>query len=364
MPSKSKKPTEAVKPVGPKPKFMHLGRGKYVHVVRTKAWDLKNSECQQVRKGQVADKFKGKGLSADAALALDGCDACGTAMVAQRVINETKTPEQRKAESEDRRNEVLDRAAGKKVSKKAAKVTKSKAVKKSETGDKAPKVKAAPTKTKSGTRSVGSDTDSKAKALAEFTGASGWDTSIFVDDETGHTVVEATKDEMVIHAYFIDGKYDVARHATINVGSWSGTLRGAHAVRRQVDMTLDDRDRPHPAPGKGRSGPKRKIDPDAEEVAEEDESPEDAARRVPFMVDDDDIAIIAVLRDKMIKWRNGKTGSLQQAWFPPKNGHVKIEANKDGRRYIVFDEVISINEKGIAYGKTLNVYLDKIIRVS
>jgi hypothetical protein len=360
MPSKKK---EAVaKPVAePKAKFMFLGKGKFVHVVRTKAWDLKHSDCQQVRKGQVAGSFKGKGMSAEAALALNGCGSCMTEETAKAVVKSTETPEARKARTEDARNEVLDRASNKKVHK--AKHVKEK---------KAPKEKVAKpdrpkgsSKTKAGTRSTGSDTMGKAEALKAFCNDNGWVSNIGEDKTTGHTVVKAVNGNMVIHAYFIDGKYDVARHATIEVGTWSGTLRGAHAVRRQVDKSLDKRDRPHPEPGKGRSGPKNgKGKSKADEVVPEDESPEDAAKRVPFSKDDDAIVIIDAVKGKVIKWRNGISGVIEEGWVPSKSKRTTITDHpKTGKRILSFMNVDMVGEHGEVYGGERNVAVEKIIRV-
>lgn len=357
MPKKKTQPVEAPaeKPAGPKPKFMHLGRGKYVHVVRTVKWDLANSQCQQVRKGQVAGKFKGKGLSPEAALDLDaGCTDCATNLVAKQVIQAAMKPEDRKSRADDRRNEVLQRAANSKREAKEAKVMK-KAVK-------AATPKKAPSMTKAGIRSVASAKDgdpskTKAQLLADHGEQHGWKTSVEPDGK-GWMVV-AVRGEETIRAPFIDGKFDETRYGTLTVGDWTGKLRAAHACRRQ--MSMEGRDRPFPEPGKGRTGTRvKKADVDVPE----DESPEDAARRVPFSVDDEDVVIIDHLRNKTIKWRNGKTGVLHEAWFPPKNGHVKIEANKDGKRYVVFDEVIEITSQGTTYGKTYNVYLHKILKVA
>ena len=356
MPSKSKKTVET-KPVsdGPKPKFMHIGKGKFVHLFRTKAWDLKHSQCPQVRRANVAGKvnYKAKGLSPEAALALDTCEDCGVDAVAKRLIKEAQKPEDRKSQAEDRRNEVLERAAGKKTKKSAKHVVAKK--------DDKPSAPKKPSMTKAGVRSVASAKDgdpskTKAQLLANHGQEHGWDVKV-EKDEHGWVVI-AKRGEETIWAPFVDGKFDETRYGTLTVGGWTGKLRAAHACRRQ--MSCEGRDRPFPEPGKGRSGPRRKQE---DEVPEE-ESPQDAARRVPFMIDDDDIAIIDILRNSTIKWRNGKTNTLHEAWFPPKNGHVKIEANKDGRRYVVFDEVVAIDSKGTQYGKTLNVYLDKIIRVS
>lgn len=358
----------------PKPKFVMIGRGKFVHVIHTEAYDRKNAQCQVIRKAVVAGKIdykKDKGLSAEAALALDGCTACGTEVVATSLIS----PDSKRAERADKRDDTLKRASGKKESL----TEKTRKARKTVTKEEKPakkavvKVAKAPSKTKAGTRSTGSDTDSKAKALAMFMADNGWDTDITTDKATGHTVVNGLNGEQSIRAYFIDGKYDVSRHATINVGGWSGTLRGAHAVRRQVAKDLEDRDRPHPKPGAGRSGP-RKSKADEPEVPE-DESPEDAKRRVPFAIDAPDIEIIDAIKGKTVKWRNATSNTVQEAVVPStvngagtkkaKHALIKItnHPTKPGRRILSFYGVEGMGEHGEVYGGERNVALDKIIRV-
>lgn len=366
----------------PAPRFTMLGKGKFVHVIRTAAWDRKNSGCQTLRKYVVAEKIdyskKNKGLSPEAALALDGCEHCATSVVATRML----PADSKRAAAKDARDEVLDRASGKNtVTKEARKGRKKvKADKPKKVKDDKPKAERKPTATKSGVRSTGSDTDTKAKALAMFMTDNGWDTDIAVDSDTGHTVVHGIHADQqgfgesrwqVINAYFIDGKYDVARHATLHVGGWSGTLRGAHAVRRQVDTSLDDRDRPHPEPGKGRSGPRKSSKVDDE--VPEDESPEDAARRVPFLIDDDEAEIIDALLGKTLRWRNGVTGKVEEAMLPStvrpprksaKRDVIRITTHpKSDRRMVEFLELLGQDEHGEIYGPERTVALDKIVRV-
>jgi hypothetical protein len=350
----------------PTRKFMLIGKaGKVVHVVTTKANDLKQggrgSECQQVRKAWVAGKIdpKHKGMSPDAALALDCCTRCETAGVAKSMIKPDK------AERAAKRDEVLERAKGKPAKKsKPAKMAKGKESKADK--PKAERKEPKPTKAKSGFRSVGSSSDAKAEALRAFCADNGWAATLGKDDTTGHVVVIAHQGTTIINAFFIDGKYDVARHAFISVGSWKGTLRGAHAVRRQVDSSLDDRDRPHPKPGVGRSAPRAKA---KDEVVPEDESPEDAAKRVPFLMDDDDDTVLAALLGKTIRWRNGVSGNVEEARIPVKaNGGKRAKVTlsvhpKSGKRILDFISVDSIGEHGEVYGPERAVRLDRIIRV-
>lgn len=348
----------------PKPKFHLLGKSKFVHTVYTNAYDVKKSQCQQVRKYVVAGKvdYKSTGISADAALALDSCEACAT----HEVIKQAQSPEEKRAKRKADANDLLEKIRDEQPGRKKAKGKPAKADK--PVKEKVAKV-AKPTTTKSGMRSVGSNADSKARALADFMTENGWSTTIGKDEATGHVVVAGTNGDQNINAFFIDGKYDVSRHAVIAVGAWSGTLRGAHAVRRQVDTSLDDRDRPHPAPGKGRKGPRKKVDAEPDEPVE-GESPEDARRRVPFSLDDPDVFIIDTIKGHTIRWRNGVSGNVEEATVPGSIGKGKrplITVNahpKTGRRILDFIQVIAVNENGEVYGPERAVYLDKIVRVA
>jgi hypothetical protein len=344
----------------PKNKFMMIGKGKVVHVVTTKANDLKNagkgSQCQAVRSGWTAGRIKGKGVSPEAALALDECKRCGSHVVATAEVKASETPEQKRARSKEARDEVLERAkGGKKKSVKASKPSKSKG-----------KVKdTKPSKTKAGVRSTASAKDgdpaeAKAKMLHEHALASGWKSTVTKDKKTGHVVVTATRGAETIMAWYIDGKYDINRHAEVRVGDWVGKLRGAHAARRQ--MSLEGRDRPHPEPGKGRSGPRASK---KDEVVPEDESPEDAAKRVPFLLDDDDIAIIDEIAGKTIRWRNGVSKKTEEAIVPSKSKRTRIDDHpkKPGRRILTFMEVVGNDSGREQFGPERSVALDAIVRV-
>jgi hypothetical protein len=346
----------------PKAKFMTLGKSKFVHTVRTEAYDRKNSECQQVRKYMVAGKidYKAKGISPEAALSLDSCEACATSVIAEALI----PAEDKRSNRAEVRDEVLARAKG--ATNKGKRV---KAAKEAVTKEAKPKAEKKPSMTKSGPRSVASRADgdpaeAKAKMLAEFGTEHGWKTSIGKDEVTGHIVVTAKRGDEVITAWFIDGKYDINRHAETRVGSWVGKLRGAHAARRQ--MAGEGRDRVHPEPGKGRSGPRKK---DAEPDVPEDESPEDAARRVPFSLDDEAIVIMDAVKGKIVRWRNGTSGNVEEATLSSKIKGKKrdlIAVNqhpKTGRRMLTFIVVDSVGEHGEVYGPERSIYLDKIVRV-
>ncbi len=346
----------------PQPKFMHIGKGKYVHVFRTKAWDIKHSECPQVRRATVAGKinYKAKGLSPEAALTLDNCAECGVDEIAKRIIKEAETPEDRKARAQDRRDEVLERAAGK--AKKTSKAPKGKGEASISGGTTKPKK---PSMTKAGVRSVASSKDgdpskTKAQLLADHGEQHGWAVTI-EQDEHGWNVI-AKRGPETIWAPFVDGKFDETRYGTLTVGTWTGKLRAAHACRRQ--MSCEGRDRPFPEPGKGRTGSRSTK----AEVVAEDESPEDAARRVPFSIDDDGSVIIDIIKGRVIKWRNGTANKVEEGWVPARSKRTQINEHPKhpgvpGARILSFFHVDSVNEHGEQYGPERHVRLDKIIRV-
>lgn len=349
---------EAAVPTGPKPKFTVLGKSKFVHVVRTKAWDLKHSTCQQVRKYTVAEKINYKAsLSPEAALALDTCEHCATKVVAEALIPD----DVKKAAKRDKRDDVMKRAKEstqtKAQAKKAAKV---KAEPKAKTSKPA---KA----TKSGPRSTGGDDQSKAGMLADFAKEHGWDAAVNAADPG--LVVTAVRGAETVRCYFIDGKYDTSRHASVTVGDWTGKLRGVHGCRKQ--MSGEGRDRPHPEPGKGRSGPRRKSsddDADSDEAVAA-ESPEDAKRRVPFLLDEDEAAIIDAIKGRTLRWRNGVSKVIEEATVPTRPDGKKrslisiTEHPKTGRRMVNFLTVVGMTEHGEQFGPERTVYLDKIVRV-
>lgn len=337
-----------------KTRFMVLGKSKWVHVVRSKREDMsqKNgSQCQQVRKYHVAGKIKpkDKGMSPEAAQALDPCPHCDAKRVIKIAIKESMTPEQRKAEAKAKRDETL---------------AKMQPVKKGKAKKAGSKTKSKGKQTKSGPRSIGGDSKAKAEALAEFAKEHDWKTK--VSDADPGLLVTAVRGAETIRCYFVDGKYDTTRHASVTVGDWTGKLRGVHGCRKQ--MAGEGRDRPHPEPGKGRSGPRPSRRKDAEEVPE-DESPEDALRRVPFSIDDDAIVIIDAIKGKTIRWRNGTSNLIEEAWLPgtaegKKRAKITItEHPKTGKRMVNFLTVTAITEHGEQYGPERAVYLDKIVRV-
>ena len=347
-------------------KFIVLGKSKFVHAVRTKAQDLKQggtgSQCQTVRKYWVADKIdtKHKGMSPEAASALDPCPNCDTAGVLASLV----TPEQKRAKAKEKADDLIDRIRdenkpkGKKGKPKKSPTGPDRSTRRSGGGSKRLKVS-------SGT--TGDSTREKAEALAAFGKEHGWGTDV-IDANPG-LMVRAVKGGEDIKCYFIDGKYDAGRPASVSVGSWTGKLRGVHGCRKQ--MAGEGRDRPHAEPGKGRSAPRKKVKQDDAH----EESPEDAKAKVPFDVEsDDDPTVMAALLGKQIRWRNGVSGSIDEALLPGKAKGKKRDVvtitthPKTGRRMVTFLTVLSAGkddegEYREQYGPERSVYLDKITKV-
>lgn len=359
----------------PKPKFMMLGKSKFVHVVRTKAWDLKHSECQMVRKMQVAGNVpKGNGLSPEAAHELDPCSHCEPGALIHDMLPSTK--ERRKQETQDLLEQMREARKPKTshgLNTKGfgsfldgnKKAPKSKKARKSEAGDKAPKVKPKPRATKTGPLSVGGDAE-KAGLLKEFAEEHGWKVKVS-EDKPGLKLV-AKRGKETITCWFDGGKYDLVRIGYIEVegASWRGNLRAAHACRRQ--MANEGRDRPHPNPGAGRSAPRGKRE---EEPTPETESPEDAFKRVPFLVDDDDLTIIDAIKGKSIRWRNGVSGVVEEAQLPAevkgkKRDKIVLKTHPTKNRrileFLAVDGFDSATGREV-YGQERAVAIDKIIRV-
>lgn len=339
-------------------KFTTLGKSKFVHVVRTKREDLRaknGSQCQQVRKYQVANTVPKKGISPEAASTLEPCEACDAARLIKMALK-SRDPEERKQAAADTREKIkregMTDGQRRKADKKAAKQAK----------PKKEKVKRQAKPTKSGPRSTGGSTQEKADALGAFAKEHDWSVTTF-DAKPGIRLV-AKKGDQTITCHFVDGKYDTTRHAMLKVGNWEGKLRGVHGCRKQ--MAGEGRDKPHPNPGQGRSGPRKKRE---EPDVPEDESPEDARRRVPFLLDDPEADIIEKIRGQIIRWRNSQSGTVEEAWLPNKvKGHkrdvITITTHpKTEKRMVNFLTVAAVTEDGEQYGPERSVYLEKIVRV-
>lgn len=348
----------------PNARFLPIGKGKVFHVFRTEAWDRKHSTCTQARKALVAGKidYRKKGISPEAVLELIGCPQCGTHEVAKRLL----PAEAKQAARKDQRDVVLERTKPNKpnkLSERQQRDAEDKAVIKARReADKAILRGTKVSMTKTGPRSTG-DSQGKAQALADYGKEYGWDSKLV--EEGQHVIVNATKGDQLILCWFIDGKYDESRIAELHVGDWVGKLRGAHACRRQMAGVNPV----HPQPGVG--GSRGRKSSKAEVAVPESESPEDALKRVPFLIDDDPAEIIDALMGKVIRWRNGQTGSLSEARIPSTIGKGKRPTIQIGRHpkrnepYVNFFEVSGVDPTTgrEVYGPERYVALAKIIRV-
>lgn len=368
----------------PKAKFIPTKSGK-VHVFRSAKWDAENSKCAVVKRS--LDEWAGKkGISPEAALDLDPCEKCATSVVAKRVIEAAKTPDQKRAESRDRSAATVRKATEtdaqrKRREGKEAKAAIAKAKTEKKVADRGEAVGARSrlvesrktTMTKSGPRSVASAKDGdpgkqKAMMLIEFGNEHGWASALEEDGKTGW-VVESVKDvdgvNEVIHTWYVDGKYDINHHAEISVGSWVGKLRGAHGVRRQ--MAGVGRDRPFPNPGSGRSsgGKSDRASLKEESVEEPDIEKEHAG--LPFDIwESDEALILDSVRGKTLRWRNSLNQQLMEATVPTNSKYTKVTVHpKREARILEFIEVVDfdIAHGGEVLGGIRSVALDRLVRV-
>jgi hypothetical protein len=334
-----------------KARFLATKSGR-VHVVTTPAADNKKT-CPIVKKGHKDGTWKGRrSLSPDAALAMDDCTKCESHGIAAKAKRAALTPEQRRAEANDVRDQTMANASGKKKGKSKAR----------KAAEKTPKQPRDRKPTKSGPRSVstgsGDPGEDKAKQIMAFGDEHGWSSNLEKEGATGWKVT-ATRGEETIFVWYVDGKYDTSHHAELHVGGWSGRLRGAHGARRQ--MSMEGRDRPYANPGVGRSGPRKGKAAEADPP--EDESPEDAAARRPFLLDDDELVIIDALKGRTIRWRNGISKSVEEAVVADKMIKVS-EHPKTGDRMLDFHELVGSDKEGAVLGPNRVVRLAAIIRVS
>lgn len=383
----SKKPAQ---PVMPKPRLIATKAGS-VHVVTTERWDKENSTCRVVKRGWTQGTWKGKrGVSPDAALAHEPCDACKSHTVARRIKRESQSPEERRAESKDKRDQTLAKARGEQqwyVSRDhkgfttnpdmAAKGDDGEPIKGSSgTSKKRPRATRGPTTVggkvvKQGSASVkrsgrtmaarkGAGTaegsEGKARELVAYATEQGWEATVEPLEGTEY-VVTATKGKETVTCYFIDGKYNRDRHSTVAVGEWTGRLRGVHGCRKQIGNAGSDR--PFPDPGSGRSAVSKRRKAEADEP-----DPETEHVGLPFTMDAPDGEIIEAVRGHHLKWRNTLSDSVQAAEVPGKRGGIKLSTHpKRDVRVLSFFEVVYDERKVAGLGGERNVAIDRIIRV-
>lgn len=309
-------------------RFMSTKTGK-VHVVSTKARDEKESKCPVVKKGHVEGTWgRKKGVSPDAALAMDECIKCATHHVAKAM---TETPERKQAARKEQTKETI-RKLGNQDKKVAAL-------------DKQPK--------RRGPKVSRPETmKEKCQEHAELAKQNGWRATV---EQTGNNewTCTATKGQETLKLVYQDGRTIWSRVTLAsgvevrlrNSANWRKHAMGQSKIKS--DYTP-----------RGRAGSKA-----ATKRAVIDD---DAPRKLPFNLEDDDDNIISALGGRQITWRLSMARTLDSAVIPKRSRNVRITAHpKSGRRMISFHELHApeTEERGEQLGPERTVYLDKILRV-
>ena len=305
------------------------------------------AECPIVKKGAREGTWKGmRSIPPAKVLNRKDCARCDTHARAEAALNGGTYGENKTAKPSETKADKANKSTTSKA--------KAGAAKKAAASKPTPKNKEV-RMTQAGPRSVGGDSEDKAKQLLEFAKQHGWKGKVNLTGTNQASVTVSKKDEGTIVCNFVDGKYDVSNQATLSVGDWTGTLRGAHRVRKQ--MSLEGGDRPIPKPGAS-----RKRSPKAD--ADSGEDHDDTERVVPWSADSKDAEVINAIRGKVIEWRNRTSGAIDQAEVAAKGGNVCIEVHpKTMHRMLSFAQVLYDDKGRAELGGERVVRIDRIINV-
>lgn len=327
-----------------KVRFMASKTGK-VHVVTTPAADKKNSKCVTVKvnHGQpVATGGWGKrpGISADAALSMDECSKCQTHAVARRVIEESKTPAQKRAEAKQKAEETR---------RKIAEETKAKGKRKKAPKEKAPKQRRGP---------KGGDATERMKANveehAQIAKDNGWKVTTCGETATSEWTVAAERNGETIKLIYRDGRTVFSR--VVLKSGVEVRLRNSSNWRKHVTGTAPIKPDYQPRQGKGAGSKKsRKA-----EVIDDSK----ASKRLPFNIEEDDHeAIIESLLGKTITWRRQIDNTLDSAKVPLKARNCRVRVHpKSDRAMLSFHESQGVGEHGELLAGERTVFIDKIVK--
>lgn len=320
-------------------RFMTTGTGK-VHVVQGKTKDVKYSKCPIVKKGHTEGRWgRKKGVSPDAALAMDECSRCGAHSVARMEIEANKTPAQKRAEAKRRSQETQEKlaAAGRKKSR-----SKSKGEQPARRGPKSGDAKA--------------QMQAKAEEHKEFAEKHGWQAKAW-ESGTNEWTCEATKQGQTLKLIYRDGRTVWSR--VILKSGVEVRLRNSSNWRKHAcgeGKVMPDY-KPRERANTGKAALKRAVIDD------------NAPRDLPFDLElDDNDTIIEALAGKWITWRMTLVNKLDEARVPIRSRNVRIaEHPKTGRRMISFHEFHGVSgegeDKSEVLGGERTVYLDKILKV-
>jgi len=301
-------------------------------------------ECPVVKTAARKGTWKGRrGISAEAALALDPCDKCQTHERARAILGHDRDA------AADQAAATRDKIAGKK---RKSDLASGRRGRKSTGGGSKRKVSKA-------------ERGSKAQALKDYAEEHDW--SVTIEELDGTEIkLEAIKGDLTIECYFIDGNYNRDRFSYVIKGSWKGRLRGVHGCRKQ----MAGENPPHPEPGKGKSArsPKARTSLDTESDVDDDDDDDDDSRGVPWLKDDEEAVIIEAVRGHVIYWRNAKwsaSGKLLSAEVPPNGKRTRVyEHPRNGRRILQFDEVVYDDNRRAELGGQRDVALERIVRIA
>lgn len=316
-----------------KPKAKFMGRnGGVVHVVHTKAYDMKNSKCVSLKKGHEDGVWKGKGLSPEAALELKPCTKCETHDVAEVERKARMTPAQKRAETVRVRNETIDSVS------KTTRSKKHKADKPAKVARRGPKR---------------ADAGDRMKAIVEenaaFAKEHGWKATAS-ETNTNEWTAEAKRSGETLKLIYRDGRKTWARVVLASgvevrlrtVENWQKHASGKSGIK------------PDYAPKVTRQGKKA-----SKAVVIDDAKP----RKLPFSLEDDDETVIESLVGKTITWRNSVSNTLETATLPQRARNCRVTDHpKSERRMVSFYEHQGQNEHGEMLGGERTVYIDKILK--
>lgn len=314
----------AAKPINVR--FMSTKTGK-VHVVQTKTKDVKESKCPVVKKGHDEGAWgRKKGVSPDAALSMDECSRCATHTVAKMTMESSKTPEQKKAERKEQTKDTI-RKLGKATKEKASKEPKRRGPKQSK-----------PETMKE-----------KAEEHAKFAEQNGWRANAG-QTATNEWTVTATKGKETLKIIWQDGRTIWSRVVLAN--GVEVKLRNSANWRKHAAGQSKIKSDYQPRERGGKKALKQQVIDD------------DAPRKLPFNIDDDDDDIIKALGGRQITWRLSLSRALDSASVPRRSRNVRITQHpKSGRKMISFHEFHGDGEHGELLGPERTVYLDKILKV-
>lgn len=316
-------------------RFMPSKTGR-VHIVTTPGADKKNSKCGVVKAGHGLPAATGgwgkrRGVSPEAALDMDGCAKCRTHEVAESERKARMTPAQKRAEA--KRKSDATRAKLSSTKTKKPKQPKDKKRRGPKGGDLNEKMK------------------SKVEEHAAFAEKHGWTAKAW-ESSTNEWTCEATRSGETLKIIWRDGRTVWSRVVLTN--GVEVRLRNSANWRKQAEGKTKYKSDYQPK-SQGRGGKK---------AAKQEDIKDNAPRKLPFTLHDEDDVIIESLVGRRITWRNMTTKALDSAIVPQRGRNCRMSIHpKSERRIISFYESQGFSKGSEMLGGERSVYLDKILRV-